>query len=207
MTKKSHQKGFTLIELLVAIGIFAVMSVMAYAGLSNALITQEGVAKQSDRLAELQKTMLIISRDVEQAINRPVRDAYGTEVAAFEGGGYGSSILEFSRTGRPNPMAAQRSHLQRVAYLVSEEQLLRQVWMVVDRAIDTVPFESTLLNGVSAVELRFMDEKHEWQTQWPQSNFQTNQTAPPSVMPRALEITLELEDWGELRRVFEVVGG
>lgn len=206
MMKIMPQKGFTLIELLVAVGIFAIMSVMAYAGLSNALITQEGVAKQSERLAELQKAMLIISRDVEQAINRPIRDEYGSDIDAFVGGGYGSSILEFSRTGRPNPMATQRSHLQRVAYMVSEEQLVRQVWMVVDRAIDTVSFESALLSGVISVELRFMGENHEWLTEWPQSNLQSNQTTAPRVMPNALEITIELEDWGELRRVFEVVG-
>ena len=202
----NRQAGFTLLELLIAVGIFGVMSVMAYAGLNNAVTTQEHAGAQAERLAELQKAMLIIGRDVEQAVNRPVRDSYGTELEAFIGGGYGSSILEFSRNGRPNPMATQRSHLQRVAYLVAEGQLLRQIWTVVDRSIETVPFESPVLSGVTGVELRFMDQAREWQSQWPVSNLPVQPGTQPPVMPEALEITLELEDWGEIRRVFEVVG-
>lgn len=202
----NRQRGFTLLELLIAVGIFGVMSVMAYAGLNNAVITQEHAGAQAERLAELQKAMLIIGRDVEQAINRPVRDAFAEQLPAMSGGGFGSSILEFSRSGRPNPMAAQRSHLQRVAYLVAEGQLLRQTWMVVDRSLDTVPFESPVLSGVTGVEVRFMDRAREWQSQWPQDNLTGRPEDEPPAMPRALQITLELEDWGEIRRVFEVVG-
>lgn len=203
--RASNQNGFTLLELVIAIGVFALMSAMAYGGLNSVMNTREHVDAQSERLAQLQKAFLIIGRDIEQAIERPVRDNYAAELEPISGGGYGSSILELSRSGRANPMALQRSHLQRVGYEVQEDQLLRKVWPVLDRALDTVPYEGVMIGGIKAVDLRFMDENKEWQTQWPQPNL-GGSTQAPAAMPRAVEITIDLEDWGRIRRIFEVVG-
>jgi len=203
---RSHQQGFTLLELVIAIGIFALMSAMAYGGLNSVMNTRAHADVQAERLAQLQKAFLIIGRDIEQAIKRPVRDNYATVLNPISGGGYGSLILELSRTGRSNPRALPRSHLQRVAYEVREDQLLRKVWPVLDRALDSEPYEGLVLDGIKAVDLRFMDENRQWRTEWPQTNLaDSNQT--PAGMPRAVEITIDLEDWGRLRRVFEVVGG
>jgi len=205
MQKCSQQKGFTLLEMVIAMGIFALMSAMAYSGLNSVMNTRAHADIQADRLAQLQKAFLIIGRDIEQAIERPVRDNYADELEPISGGGYGSSILELSRTGRANPMVLPRSHLQRVAYEVQDDQLLRKVWPVLDRALDTEPFEGVMLEGIKAVDLRFMDGNKEWQTQWPQPNLGGANQAP-AAMPRAVEITIDLEDWGRIRRVFEVVG-
>ncbi len=201
----SQQKGFTLLELVIAIGIFALMSAMAYGGLNSVMNTRAHADAQAERLAQLQKTFLIIGRDIEQAIARPVRDSYADILTPISGGGYGNSILELSRTGRANPMAQQRSHLLRVAYTVQEDQLLRRIWPVLDRALDTEPYEGLVLKGIKAVDLRFMDENKQWQTQWPKTNL-TGSGTTPAAMPRAVEITIDLEDWGRLRRIFEVVG-
>lgn len=201
-----RQKGFTLLELVIAMGVFALMSAMAYSGLNSVMITRAHADLQAERLAQLQKAFLIIGRDIEQAIERPVRDNYASILEPISGGGYGSSILELSRTGRSNPMALPRSHLQRVAYEVQEDQLLRKVWPVLDRALDTIAFEGVMLEGISSVDLRFMDDDDkEWHTQWPLPNLSGSNQAPPA-MPRAVEITIDLEDWGRVRRIFEVVG-
>ena len=205
MQRRLQQKGFTLLELLIAIGIFATMSAMAYGGLNSVMNTRAHADVQAERLAQLQKAFLIIGRDIEQAIERPVRDNYAEALEPISGGGYGSSILELSRTGRANPMALQRSHLQRVGYEVQEDQLLRKVWPVLDRALDTEPFEGVVLEGVLAVDLRFMDANKQWQTQWPEPDLSGSNQAP-AAMPRAVEITIDLEDWGRIRRIFEVVG-
>lgn len=201
-----RQSGFTLLELIIAVGIFALMSAMAYSGLNSALSTQKHADSQAERLAQLQKAMLIIGRDIEQAINRPVRDNYADELAAMTGGGFGSSILEFSRTGRSNPMKQQRSHLQRVGYVMAEDQLLRQAWPVVDRSLNSEAYEGVLLEAVNSVDLRFLDSDKTWHEQWPPDATNIgNQNQDQSRLPRAVEITIDLEDWGEVRRVFEVV--
>ncbi len=202
----NRQSGFTLLELVIAVGIFALMSTMAYSGLNSALSTQKRADSQAERLAQLQKTMLILGRDIEQAIGRPVRDNYADELAAMTGGGFGSSILEFSRTGRSNPMKQQRSHLQRVGYVMAEDQLLRQSWSVVDRSLNSEAHEGVLLEDVNEIALRFLDSENTWHEQWPPDSASTgNQNQSQSLLPRAVEITIDLEDWGEVRRVFEVV--
>lgn len=205
MNVRRRQRGFTLLELVIAIGIFALMSAMAYGGLNSALNTRAHADAQAERLAQLQKAMLIISRDIEQVIEREVRNNYGDAEPSLRGGGYGSLILEFSRSGRANPMGRQRSHLQRIGYLVAEDRLLRQMWPVLDRAVDTTPFEAVLLDKVKQVDLRFMGADHEWQPQWPPVSSGTP-LPTHTEMPRAVEVTVDLEDWGRVRRVFEVVG-
>jgi general secretion pathway protein J len=202
-----REKGFTLLELMIAIMIFAIMSAMAYGGLNSALNTRDHADAQAERLAQLQKTMMIMERDIEQAIDRPVRNNYGDTQPALSGSGYGSSLLEFSRSGRPNPMQLQRSNLERVGYLLQEDKLLRQLWPVLDRSLDSEPYEALLLDKVKGIDLRFLDENKQWQTQWPSATPPDPNQPPPPAMPRAVEITLDLEDWGRIRRVFEVPYG
>lgn len=200
---KVAEGGFTLLELVIAIAIFGLMSVMAYSGLSSVLNTRDYADRQADRLGELQKAFSILGRDVEQAVNRPVRDNYGAVTLPLLGGGYGSAVLELTHTGGRNPMGQQRSSLQRVAYLFADGKLQRQGWQVLDRSIDSAPLQSQLLTKVKKVELRFMDENHQWQPQWPSV---TAAPGAPPTLPRAVEVTVELEDWGRLSRIFEVPG-
>lgn len=197
-----RQRGFTLLELVVAIAIFGLMAAMAYGGLGSVLNTRDHADTQAERLAELQKAFTIMGRDITQAVDRPVRDSYGSDVLPLLGGGYGSGILELSRSGRRNPMALPRSSLQRIAYLFEDGKLQRQSWQVLDRSSDTEAQSSQLLAGIKSVELRFMDKNREWQPQWP--GVAATPSDPP--LPLAVEVTLELKDWGRLSRIFEVAG-
>ncbi len=195
--------GFTLLELVVAIAIFGLMAAMAYGGLGSVLNTRDHADRQADRLAEVQKAWTIIGRDITQVIDRPVRDSYGSDMPPLLGSSYGSTVLELSRSGRRNPMAQPRSSLQRIAYLFEDEALQRQSWRVLDRSSDSEAQSAQLLAGIKAVELRFMDKNREWQPQWPGAA--ALPTDPP--LPLAIELTLELKDWGRMSRIFEVAGG
>jgi general secretion pathway protein J len=197
------QRGFTLLELLVAIMIFAIMSALAYGALRQALDTREHADKQAQRLAEVQKAMTILSRDIEQAISRPVRDPYSAELPAMQGGGLSSSLLELTRTGWRNPAAFTRSNLQRVSYQLSDSQLLRHSYAQLDRAFDSAPDETPLLGAVKSVTVRFLNVDNQWLQYWPPAG---NEDKMQRQLPKALELVIELEDWGSFKRILPVVG-
>ncbi len=196
------QKGFTLLELLVAMAVFAVLAVMAYQGLNTVLATRDAVDRQADRLRALQTAWLAIGRDLQQAAARPVRDELGGELGPLKGGAGAIPLLEFTRAGYRNPAGLQRSTLQRVAYQLKLNELSRWRWRVLDRGQDSQPVERVLLSGVNAVTLRFLDEAREWQSTWPPANREGAEVA----LPRAVEVTLELEDWGRITRLFALPG-
>lgn len=141
--------GFTLLEMLIALGVFAVIGVMSSQILSGIVDMSDTVRDRSDQLAELQRAMFIISRDIEQLTRRPVRDAFGDSTAAII---IGEPLIEFTRRGWQNPLRSPRSELQRVAYTVDDGDLVRQFWPLLDRGPDTEPIDQVLLRGVADVE-------------------------------------------------------
>lgn len=198
------QRGFTLLELLVAIMIFAIMSALAYGALKQALDTREYADKQVQRLAEVQKAIAILSRDIEQTVSRPVRDAYSAELPAMQGGGLSSSLLEFTHTGWRNPAGFVRSNLQRVSYQLSENRLLRHSYAQLDRAFDAAPDDVPLLTGVKSVKVRFLASDNQWLQYWPPAG---DEDKMRRALPKAAEVVIELEDWGTVKRILRVAGG
>lgn len=144
-----QRDGFTLLEMLIALGVFAVIGVMSSQILSGIVDLSDTVRGRSDQLAELQRAMFIISRDIEQMTRRPVRDAFGDSTAAII---VGEPLIEFTRRGWQNPLRSPRSELQRVAYTVTDGDLMRQFWPLLDRGPDTEPIAQVLLRGVADVE-------------------------------------------------------
>jgi len=207
------QRGFTLLELLVAVGVFAVMSVMAYGGLKTVLDSRQQTDAQANRLAAVQLTFMRLERDIEQLTDRGIRDEYGDPKLPLEAASGTDGAVEFTHAGWSNPTSAARSHQQRVGYALKDNQLLRAYWLVLDRAQDSKPIQTAMLDKVKSIEWRFMDSAGNWQTQWPPATT-TATTAPaptptgprPSPLPHAVEVTLELDDLGRLTRLFNVPG-
>ena len=193
-------QGFTLLELLIALAIFALVGAMAFGGLKGVLDQKEHTMAQSQRLSDLQKAYRIMQRDLEQMVNRKIRNEFGDQVDALVGGS-GFNGVEFSRAGYANPAGFVRSDIQRVAYIPDQETLLRRTWRVLDRAQDTLPDEQVLVEGMQRFAMRFLDKDNEWQEQWPP---QQNQISGSSTgeFPRAVEVQLELEDVGTLSWLF-----
>ncbi len=194
--------GFTLIELLVAMAIFAVVAVMAYGGLDVVLQARKQGDEHAVKLAALQTSFAILERDIEQAVNRSIRDNFGDDQPPLVGS---DDALEFTRSGRHNPGGFSRSHLQRIAYELDDEQLMRASWQVLDRAQDSEAVAGPLFAGVEAVEFSYLDGRLEWQSEWPARNL-SSQNAPTPGLPRAIELTVETEQWGEIKRLFRVTG-
>lgn len=211
MTRFDSSRGFTLVELLIAMAVFAVMAAMAYGGLSSVISTRRAVSAALDRSKTLQMALWRIRNDVEQAVNRPIRDQFGdTEPALL---GSPQNGLTLTRDGWSNPLGEIRSNLQRVRYhLDDHNNLVRDYWPVLDRTPDSTPVQSTLLPGVESMEWRFLDAQRQWQDRWPPTVAASGLTGPgPSgevgeAPPLAIELRLDTQDWGKLRLLLMVPG-
>lgn len=194
--------GFTLLELLVALAVFAIMGAAAYSGLDSVLQTRAAIAAESDRLSELQMAFALLERDIEQAVARPIRDDFGQQQAALIGDSTGSVLLRFTRAGWDNPLRQARANLQRLDYRLEDSQLSRGFWGSLDRGDASAMQSTVLLRDVDTVRMRFLDDADRWQTDWP-----VRGDTPLVLLPRAVEVTLVLADWGEVTRLFRVIDG
>ncbi|MDH5425761.1 MAG: type II secretion system minor pseudopilin GspJ [Gammaproteobacteria bacterium] len=198
---QNNSAGFTLLELLIAMAIFSLISVMSFSGLSSVLNNKEGIDRELQLLSDIQRTMLNLSRDIEQTINRPVNDGLGGTIAALTGGNnIDSTLFELSRTGWRNPAEQHRSQLQRVAYSFEDHQLIRLYWYHIDRTQTAEPVRRVLLNDVNDIKVRYLDQ--DWSDSWP--NTLTDPATVASALPRAIEITLTLKRWGPVTRLFRL---
>jgi len=193
--------GFTLLELLIAITIFSIMATFAYAGLDIILDTKQQTEQHLERLAKMQLGLHLMQMDIEEAVDRPVRDEYGDTQPALRSGGLSNQLLELTRSGYANPMKLPRSQLQRVAYQLEEKTLYRLTWPALDRAQGAEPRRQKLFDGVESLTLSFLDEKLERQTSWP-PGAQVGENAASSALPKGVELVIETDHMGTLRRVF-----
>ncbi|MEM8563128.1 MAG: type II secretion system minor pseudopilin GspJ [Pseudomonadota bacterium] len=205
--------GFTLVEVLIALAITAFVAALAYGSLSTAISSVESMRSTAERTYNLNRTWMIIGRDLRHFVPRPVRDEFGQVEPAMIGGLVARFPLSFTRGGWHNPNGLPRSSLQRVNYRLEDGALWRDSYNVLDRAPDTEPRQVLLLDGVEVLELVFLGDlgsaqregrsttldTRDWQANWVADTSATGLDVPAPV---ALEIRLELEDLGELRRIY-----
>ncbi|AMO55817.1 type II secretion system minor pseudopilin GspJ [Endozoicomonas montiporae] len=216
-----RSRGFTLIELMIAILIFAMISTAAYKLFDSVSRAQQVTDGILDHLDVLQRTMVVIEKDLIQVAPRPVRDEFGDRQKAVQAPGRNGELLEFTRFGWRNPLQEIRSNMQRVAYALEEEELVRYYWLMLDRAPDPVVVRQVLMQGVTGVRLKFMDEKKRWQSTWPPKKQGQQAAATPTAtgaggagkeggeerpqMPHALELTFQHREYGVLTTVLPLL--
>lgn len=201
-TDHAQQAGFTLIELMIAMAIFALLSIMSYSGLDSVMRNKEHTEASMLRLNQLQLSMTKLHRDIEQISSRGARDELGGQLLNIASGQSDDLLIQFTRNGWRNPAKIVRSHLQRVAYKLDEDKLIRMSWPYVDRAQVDQVVESVLIDNIKSVEFRFLDEKSTWHDSWPRNSDDPTTLVIPQ--PRGIEITLQMNDWGDVTRVFRV---
>ena len=206
--RRNTQYGFTLLEMLVALTVFALVSAMVYGGQVAVLKAKAGTDRQALFLKQLQGAVMMLERDIGQSVLRPVRDEFGSPEAAMQSEDYGDYRIRFTRLGWQNPLGQARSTLQRVAYGLEDEKLVRYSWAMLDRAQGSEPYKLVLLESVQAIRFRFLDQQREWHEAWPpQGGLAATGAAPVAPTPLAVELTLELAQWGEFRRVIPTPEG
>jgi len=197
------ENAFTLIEVLVSLAIFGILSALAYGALSQTILSAEMLNERMDRLQAIQRTMRHLSQDFIQLAPRPVRLELGDSMGpALQSDLRSEFSVELTHGGWSNPVSLPRGTLQRAAYRLEEDELVRYYWRVLDRTLSNEPVAVTILDGVESLVFRYLVEDGDPIEQWP----------PPAApgplglrqRPRAVEIILTLADEGEIRRVIEI---
>ena len=195
--------GFTLIEVLVALAVFGVLSLLAYMTLGQTLSNADMLTERMDRLQAVQRTVRYLSNDLMQAAPRPVRLELGESLGPAISTAVGAEFsLEVTRGGWSNPAGLPRGTLQRSAYRIEDDELVRYHWTVLDRTFANEPVATVLLDEVDSLIFRYMQADGEWSETWPPLGAQG--VANVRSRPRAVEIVLTLADEGEIRRLVEV---
>lgn len=204
MTRRSGgMRAFTLIEVMVSLAIFAILAALCYGALGRTLESAEMLNDRMDRLQAIQRTMRLLTEDLQQLAPRPIRDELGESFGpALDTGFQSGFALELTHGGWSNPIVLPRSTLQRSAYRMEDDELIRYHWMVLDRTLANQPAEVVLLDGVESILFRFLEANGQWTEQWPPNS------RPGDLgvreRPRAAEIILTLAQEGEIRRLVEI---
>ena len=189
--------------------ITAMVASLAFASLSRTMDSVEGLRDQGDRITELNRAWGILTRDLRHFVDRPVRNEFGATDPALAGGDVADQSLVLTRIGWYNTTGRPRSSMQRVRYVVEDETLFRESYLVLDRSSDTEPRRVALLDGVLDIEMRFLSpdiavDPREFETDdWPE-DWAIGASAAAQSPPEALELRLELDDWGEVRWLYEL---
>jgi general secretion pathway protein J len=186
-------QGFTLLEILIALAIFAILSMMAYAGLASILKARAATEPRSEQLAQLQTTLYLLNEDLSQASNRPIRDELGTAEPAFTGG-RGSDILTLTRSVPLWSNESAANTLQRISYRFEEGALYRQVWAFTDRTPQSTFRRRKLINA-DHVTVRYFDQA---QQRW--KALSGSETG--IGIPNAVEVNFILSGLGSIQRLF-----
>ncbi len=189
--------GFTLLEIIIALFIFSIVSIIVVSALHNVLTTQAALDKKTARLAELQFALLLLSRDLEQTINRPVINAKNT-AEGFIGTAH---TVTFTHAGFANPFGQlPRSTLQRTRYVFQQNTLIRQTWPTLDLARAVNPDARLLLKNVTEFHFDYLDAKKQFQPTWPPRD------QPQAILPLAVRVSLTLSNWGKIIQLYIIPG-
>lgn len=195
---KNRTAGFTLIELLIAMFVFTIFATLAAKGFRLIITNIKQTQTLSAQLRPIQNTLLILERDLQQTIDRPIWDENNKLIESFIADDH---HVEFTHLGAHFADQNHHSQLERVRYTWDEktQQWLRYHWEVLDRVENTQPKVDILLSGVTQVKIQFRDKQKTYD-HWPPKQ---NNDLP---FPKTIEIEFTLKNHGQLKHIFNVGG-
>ena len=192
--------------------ITALISVVAYGALSSALSGAESLRSTMVRSQDINQTLMLLSRDIRQVVNRSVIDEFNQRAPALSGGALSRYPLTLTRAGWHNSTGAPRSTLQRVRWWIEDDVLWRAHFPVLDRTPGTEAIETAMLDDVERFEVRFVPtisdvksdrddviDDRNWRDNWMLDVSQPGLELPT---PAAIEIVLQIAKLGEVRRLY-----
>jgi general secretion pathway protein J len=138
---RDRAAGVTLVEMLVALVLFALIAVAGFTVLDQVVRVQDGTQGRLDRLAQMQRSMHILTQDL--------MFASGSSLSSADG------AVSFRRSAADGEMS--------VRYDVEDATLVRSV----SGALGARPARQPLLTGVRAFGWSFLDANRQWNARWP----------------------------------------
>jgi general secretion pathway protein J len=163
--------GFTLIELMISLGLFALIAVAGLALVEGIINVQGRTEQRLDRLADIQRTMFVVSSDLDQLATGRIAGGGGTIAFTRAAPGVGGAAV-------------------RMQYLATGGALVRSIG----------PAPQLVLSGVTAARWRFWDGawvdrwpvNQEGQDRWPRAVALELQVAGPGGPPASLRRVIAL---------------
>jgi general secretion pathway protein J len=192
--RNKHQYGFTLLEILIALFIFTIVATITTEALHTTINNQRALSKRSRAFTELQMTLLLLSRDIEGAVLRPITNAKNSYESALTGS---SSEFSLTRGGVQNPQSQLRtSQLQRVHYVEINDTLYRERWLALDSTPKTPHEKRALLHHVSKIRFEYLDDQRRFHDRFPPPE------STKDELPRAIRVSLTLKKEGNITQLY-----
>ncbi len=196
---KTKSLGFTLLEILVALFIFTIIAVIMTRALHSVMTTQAATEQHAKQLADLQLALLLVSRDLEQTVDRPIIDSKGDGEPAFAGS---ASSLSFTHGGYANPNGQlNHSTLQHTRYFIDQNNLIRETAATLDPVATTPLLRRKLLSDINEIQFSYLDQQQHFHNSWPPTDLSN-----PPVFPVAVRVTLTLRKWGKINQLYLLPG-
>lgn len=197
------QRGYTLIEVMIALVVFAIIATLSSSVMYHVFDIRERVAIQANQLGELQSAIILLEHDIVQYIPRAVRANDMHTFSSFVGT---YQYMEFTRGGLVNPGAmAKRSGLKRVAYVCSQNQLVRRTWEVVDTPERKNYQDRLILSNLKSCAFSYISIYQQVMQEWRAYNVEQNQKI--QAIPSGVQLVVDPFGWGKMTFLFVIPEG
>jgi general secretion pathway protein J len=190
--------GYTLIEVLVALAVLSVVVTTTLGGLVLGARSRDAIRIQGERLAQLQTALVLYEQDLLHALYRPVHTARGEQPAFVYFPGIARPRLVFTTVEAAGTGEDALARTVRVEWFAKEGTLVRRQWLFADRTALTPSVDTAVLSGVRRYRVQFLDSARQWHSRWPSPQAPKDRDG----LPTAVRLDLDLEDWGEIERLF-----
>lgn len=208
VVKKTTQCGFTLIEVMIAIVIMAMIAVMTSQSFTAAIISSEATQEAISRMAAVDRVWVLLEGDLRNAIPalpKVAREAPIPPIYLDPSEDYRLSIL---RGGYANPLKLPRTEMVRVGYRFEDQVLWRDTWVNIADNDERNARPQRILDGIDDIIIKALPNNNRssvasgpWQERWPATGI------APNELPAAIEVTLILPDFGEIKRIYSILPG
>jgi general secretion pathway protein J len=200
-------RGFTLMEVMVALFILSIISTVAVSGLNAILRAQSQQVRVAHQLEAFQMTYAWLSQDLGAHVDRNVRNTVGEvlpsiifnrDPALTQIGIPGVVFLALTRGGITAP--ENLSSLQRVAYSLQGDKLMRYTWPVLDAVSSTKPKAEEILTDVALIEPRYLTDQGIYLNNW-------QDYTGSAKLPLAVEWKITDSNRQSVTWIFPIIGG